>query len=449
MGDALWPEVTRALEEKRHELTLSNADVADRLKACGLDVRIFQIKTLNFLEMSNITLEQLPETIGHLENMINLALQRNQLIEIPQSIGNLLNLKFLDISFNKLIGLPDSLGSLKALHTLNLNCNELQCLPNLEGLSSLVILHIDHNKLSALPDGIFGLVHLMEIHASHNQITEISEDLNQIEALKIIDLSNNKIKQLPEQIAYCQKLKELNLKENPLSDNRLRKMTSQCSTKAIMDYVASHSGDQTKGKKGKKKKQGKDLHKENEFGVDTRQIYVTRMSKEEKHVIFKDVMKEIRPYIVCTVIKGLDLSDLQMYKKFINLQVYIMCMIFFYKYHIHFTFYNLFQFQEIKQCWHFPSPSVFVYSSKLYFQLQSKLHDTVCDSRMKATIATHDYKQIFFPLVYDAKHPDDISIIPLGQNSEMSGADYIKKLIAQKEQEDKKKKRQQSSGVYR
>lgn len=317
----MWPEVTRALEEKRHELTLSDADVAQRMRDSGIDLRIFEILTLNFLEVSNIGLDHLPSEIGCLENMINLALQRNKIAEVPHSIGNLKNLKFLDMSFNSLTGFADSISNLKVLHTLNLSCNKLRNLPNLESLSSLVILRIDHNKLQGLPDGIYGLEHLMEIHAPHNEITEVNKDISRIETLRLVDLSNNQIKELPAQIADCPRLKDLNLKDNPLKDNRLKKMTSQCNTRSIMEYISVHSGEQMKGKKGKKKKQGKGSSKENETQIDARQIHVMKHHKDEKHVIFKDVMKGIRPYIICTVIKNLDLSDLQMYRNFIGLQV--------------------------------------------------------------------------------------------------------------------------------
>ena len=321
MGENAWPEVTKALEEKRHELTLSEADIVERIKDRGLDMRIFDITSLNFLEMSNILLDKLPEEVGKLDSMINLALQRNKIGKIPETIGNLKNLKFLDISFNDLIDFPDSLGNLKVLHTLNLSCNKLERLPNLSSLTCLVIMHIDHNKLHALPDGIYGLQHLMEIRASHNKITEISQDINQIETLKILDVANNQLRELPGQLADCLKLKDLNLKDNPLNDNRLRKMTTQCNTKAIMEYISSHSGEQVKGKKGKKKKQGKATAKDSESDANIRKIHVMRCSKDDQHLTFKDSVKEIRPFIICTIIKNLDLSDLQMYKKFIALQV--------------------------------------------------------------------------------------------------------------------------------
>lgn len=84
-----------------------------------------------------------------------------------------------------------------------------------------------------------------------------------------------------------------------------------------------------------------------------------------------------------------------------------------------------------------------------FYLLKTKLHEKICDSRTKATIATHNYKSLSFPLVYDAREPGEINIIPLGQTVQTSAVEYVKKLTEQKEMEEKRKKRQQSSGVYR
>ena len=321
MSESGWPEIARALEENKHELTLSGADVAERLKNKGLDLRIFEIAALNFLEISNVDLRQIPEEIGNLGSMINLGLQQNKITEVPESIGKLKNLKYFDISYNDLTGFPSTLSELRVLHTLNLSCNKIENLPSLAPLCSLVIIHIEHNRFRSLPGGIYELKHLMEVHASHNDIEEVSQDICQIETLKVLDVSNNQIKDLPAQLAECRKLKDLNLKENPLNDNRLKKMTSQCNTKAIMDYINTRSGEQIKGKKGKKKKQGKGAPKDSETEAIVRKIHIIRCLQNEKHVIFNDVVKDIRPFIICVIVKNLDLSEYQMYKKFISLQV--------------------------------------------------------------------------------------------------------------------------------
>eukprot|EP00794_Sanderia_malayensis_P017534 gene17534-19284_t len=401
MAEVKWPEVTRALKEERHELTLSDADVAERLKAQGrLDMRIFQIKNLNFLEISNTGLDVIPDEIGNLKSMKNLALQRNQIKNVPSSIGSLKKLKFLDLSSNEIIEIPETLREATELHTLNVSCNQLEKLPCVDTLENLVIFYMSHNKLDSFPEGIHKLSNLGQLYASNNLITEIFPEVSEMPNLKVLDVSGNRLDKLPVELADCPRLKDLNVKENPLKDNRLKKMTSQCNTRAIIEYIIQHSGEHGKGKKGKKKGKGKQLAKEDkEDESNVKKLHVIHVSKDENNILYKSVMKGVRPFIVAAVVKNIDLSDLQMYKKFIA--------------------------------------------------IQTKLHDTECGSRTTATIATHNAASFAFPLTFDARKPEEILIQPLGGSTEVSAVDFVASLKQKKEVEERKKKKQQQSGIHK
>ena len=325
MTSSELPEVSQALEEGRHELTLSGSDLRKRLAENGLDRRIFQITTLNFLEISNVGIEVIPDEIGNLSNMRNLVLRKNKLSDLPVSVGSLAKLKFLDLSDNSLTKLPDTMKNLVELQSLILNCNNLEFLPNQESLVSLATLHIDHNKIERLPDGIYNLLHLAEIHASNNNIQEIGSEISEMPSLRLLDLSNNSLNEVPVELSDCSRLKELNLKGNPLKDNRLKKMTVQCNTRSVLDYIRQQSEGKGKGKKGKKKKKGKDQDIEvpdsTEDIAAQRKIHIIRHHDDNLKVVYKAVMKDIRPFIVCVILRNLDLSDIHIFKKFIAMQV--------------------------------------------------------------------------------------------------------------------------------
>ena len=53
---------------------------------------------------------------------------------------------------------------------------------------------------------------------------------------------------------------------------------------------------------------------------------------------------------------------------------------------------------------------LFSYCEFLYVTFQTKLHDTVCNKRQAATIATHDLQLIKSPLIYTALPPKDIKV---------------------------------------
>jgi len=56
-----------------------------------------ELPKLDWLDISNNQLNELPESIGNLFKLNRLYLQNNKLTDLPQSIGNLSNLIILDL----------------------------------------------------------------------------------------------------------------------------------------------------------------------------------------------------------------------------------------------------------------------------------------------------------------------------------------------------------------
>lgn len=315
-----WPEVTKAAEEQRYELALSGSEISERISTSGLNKEIFQLSKLNFLQISNTVLDELPVEIGNLAHLTTLDLHRNAIHTIPSSVGLLKQLKNLDLSGNLLKNLPVEVGEIDSLHTLNMTCNQLTSVPSLEKAKHLARLDLSHNQLTDLPDGIFKLEFLSELKASDNFISKLSEEVSNLQALKILDLSSNSIDTLPSSLANCFKLKELNLKENKFKDNRLTKLVNQCSTKAILDYVGV-SKEKGKGKKGGKKDRKRNVSEGDHEQQEVKGPVVKVVHGETVKVSVQPAVLEVRPYIVCTLVKNLDLSDPLKFKKFIAIQV--------------------------------------------------------------------------------------------------------------------------------
>ena len=67
-----------------------------------------------------------------------------------------------------------------------------------------------------------------------------------------------------------------------------------------------------------------------------------------------------------------------------------------------------------------------------------------------ATIATHDLASISGNLVYDARDPDEIGLIPLGKGPKLiSAREFYDQLWKDAEHERKLKKRNQLSGLHK
>ncbi|TRY82344.1 hypothetical protein DNTS_000066 [Danionella cerebrum] len=418
----LWPEIEKVEKESRRELVLQGPLIDSKIKnSGGLHASIYSLSLLNYLEISQCpSLNEIHEDIKHLSHLQSLILCRNKLTSVPSSIGDLKALKVLDLSVNQLEVLPEEICFLSELNTLNLSCNSLKALP--EAISSCVKLasiNVSKNALSQLPEKLWSsrLDHLSSIIASDNAIEQLSCEVHNLSSLKVLDLSNNKLQELPAELADCSKLKETNFKGNKLKDKRLEKMVNGCQTKSVLDYLRAggrgkgkgkaqdgESGDKADaGKNSKKKSAGKQKGKKEEEDVDELNRMVVRVlhvSEAPSSVALKvsTSIKDVRPYIVCCIVKGMNLRQGNALKRFLI--------------------------------------------------AQTKLHDEMCNKRTTATIATHDLSLLKTPLLYDARPPDTLKIIPLGRK-EMKVTDLLRHLQQEADEQRKQKKRQNVSGLHR
>ncbi|KAJ8386882.1 hypothetical protein AAFF_G00165830 [Aldrovandia affinis] len=422
-GEAMeqWAEIEKAASEKRRELVLQGLNIDKKIQTGGLNPSIYSLTLLNYLEISQCpSLIEIHQGIENLTHLQSLILCRNKLSTIPKAVGNLKSLKVLDVSVNELKALPNELSQLSELNTLNVSCNKLEGLPDgLSRCTKLSTLNISKNEITRFPEDLYSdhLELLSTIVASENLIEELSGDISNLSALKNLDLSNNKLSDIPFDLADCSKLKEINFRGNKLKDNRLEKMVNGCQTKSILDYLRAGGRGRGKGKQqngGEKEEGGKEKDKkkrtdkrmknrkdEDEVDEINRMVVkVLHISDAATAFTVKVVaeVKDVRPYIVCCVVKGMNLMPGNALKRFLAAQM--------------------------------------------------KLHDEICGRRTVATIATHDLQVLHWPLVYDARPPKTLKIIPLGRK-EMNAVDLMRHLQLEAQEQRKQKKRQNVSGLHK
>lgn len=79
--------------------------------------------------------------------------------------------------------------------------------------------------------------------------------------------------------------------------------------------------------------------------------------------------------------------------------------------------------------------------------MQTRLHESVCEKRNAATIATHDLSLLpAGDVAYTALPPDDLHIVPLAQTKAFKGSALVKHLRDEAEAYRKEKKRSTVSG---
>lgn len=156
---------------------------------------------------------------------------------------------------------------------------------------------------------------------------------------QVLDLSNNKLSEIPSDLSDCPKLKEINFKGNKLSDKRLEKMVNGCQTKSILDYLrgkgkgrqGEDGGDVEGGRnadRGKRQQQRKKKEK-----VADEQDEVEELNKMVVRVLHVSdaptaltvkvsaEVKDVRPYLVCCVVRGMNLKPGNALKRFLVAQV--------------------------------------------------------------------------------------------------------------------------------
>nr|XP_056720870.1 leucine-rich repeat-containing protein 47 [Euleptes europaea] len=443
--DGAWPEVTGS---GRRELSLSaGPELERRVAAAGgvLPPALGRLgASLRSLEVRGGCpgLREPGPALGRLTALHTLALPGCGLgpAGLARAAGLFpATLRILDLSGNALEELPAELGgageagageagaggALPELRLLNLRRNRLRQLG--AGLArhapALQELLLGGNGLRALPGGLLPapgrsppLPLLATLEAAGNELEELGPQIAHLAGLKTLDVSNNKLSEIPVELADCPKLKDVNLKGNFLKDKRLEKMVNGCQTKSILEYlrVGGRGSGKGKGKQegaereeARRKKREKPKKKANSDSEDDEaeevqklMVKVLHISENPAPVIVKadPAVKDVRPYIVCCVVKGMDFQTGNALKRFLS--------------------------------------------------VQTKLHEDVCDKRTTATIATHDLRLIKGPLLYDARPPDDLKISPLGRK-EIKAKDLLRQLQLEADEQRKQKKRQNISGLHR
>lgn len=156
----------------------------------------------------------------------------------------------------------------------------------------------------------------------------------------MLDLSCNKLNEIPPDLGDCPKLKEINFKGNKLHDKRLEKMVNSCQTKSILEYLrgkgkgrqGEDGGDTSGGRNAdKRKKQQQRKKKENaaeeQDEVEELNKLVVRVlhvseAPEALTVKVTTEVKDVRPYLVCCVVRGMNLKSGNALKRFLMAQVW-------------------------------------------------------------------------------------------------------------------------------
>ena len=184
----------------------------------SLPESIGQLEMLSHLSLQRCQLTSVPESIGRLQQLSHLDLTSNQLTSLPESIGQLQQLSYLSLMRNRLTSLPDSFSALQQLSHLYMSFNKVTFVPESIGhLHQLSCLFLSHNELTSLPETLGHLQTLQTLHVASNQLTALFDKFGDLSQLGTLNLRSNQLSALPKSFGQLQQLSHLILASNQLS----------------------------------------------------------------------------------------------------------------------------------------------------------------------------------------------------------------------------------------
>jgi Leucine-rich repeat (LRR) protein len=146
-----------------------------------------------------------------------LSLFGNHLADFPEELLTFKQLQYLDLGNNLLSQLPSTIQQLQSLEKLNLTKNRLETLPEeFKTLTALQALYLGNNAFSQVPEILFSLHNLRELSLDGNNLQTLPDAIDQLSNLRSLTLARNNLRTLPATLARLQHLQKLDLHANQL-----------------------------------------------------------------------------------------------------------------------------------------------------------------------------------------------------------------------------------------
>ncbi|XP_006159629.1 leucine-rich repeat-containing protein 69 isoform X3 [Tupaia chinensis] len=175
-----------------------------------------KLPALKTLDLQNNLIPEVCPEIRTLTQLTSLNLGNNLLEAVPEELKYLVSLRKLHLFGNRICRFASGVcDGLQNLILLNLNNNQLTWLPQEIGrLKSLVYMSINHNQLAIIPTELCSLLNLVELQLNYNQVIYIPEEIKFLKDLQKLLLARNNIKALPNTFCDLENLRILDIAGN-------------------------------------------------------------------------------------------------------------------------------------------------------------------------------------------------------------------------------------------
>ncbi len=207
--------------------------------------RFINLKQLSLIHNPELSWDIVFTSLSQL-NLEFLNLKNNNIEQLPISITLLETIKDLNLSYNHLIDSRSyrHLSKLPLLYNLWLDHNDMGILPESIGqLNQVVYFYIGHNGLTTLPEALSGMKSLRVLHTGHNNFIALPEVLIQMKSLFLVHANHNQIADIPE-VYFTEKfqLMALILDGNALSENQRKRIKKHFSNFFLLSLDQKNYG---------------------------------------------------------------------------------------------------------------------------------------------------------------------------------------------------------------
>ena len=165
-------------------------DLSERGTA-SVQPEVLKLKGIKEFYFASNGMVNVPDLSGWAATLDYLNLDNNSIKELPESMAKLTGLKWLRLNGNQLKGIPSAFSALKNLRRIYLKKNGLTAVPEVaKEWTSLEDISLDGNPITTIPDWLVAMPKLRAVTLNDTRVTKLPDDLSAWKDLDMLSLGS-------------------------------------------------------------------------------------------------------------------------------------------------------------------------------------------------------------------------------------------------------------------
>ena len=163
-------------------------DLSERGTA-SVQPEVLKLKGIKEFYFASNGMVNVPDLSGWAATLDYLNLDNNSIKELPESMAKLTGLKWLRLNGNQLKGVPSAFSALKNLRRIYLKKNGLTAVPEVaKEWIALEDISLDGNPIATVPDWLVAMPKLRAVSLNDTRVTKLPDDLSAWKDLDMLSL---------------------------------------------------------------------------------------------------------------------------------------------------------------------------------------------------------------------------------------------------------------------